>query len=130
MKWQGLSISRRPTDGRPRPNPGEESVRCNKVKTSRSILIKAIYTLKEFGNSKDTGHPVSQSDRSMDTGRITVTSCCTITTSYKHAINFGEMCYCYRLLLLAQCFMLYYVQTLLFIFYYFYSGVTPTAPLK
>lgn len=62
MKWQGLSISRWPTDGRPRPNPGEESVRCNKVKTPRSALTKAIHTLKEFGKNKDTGHSVSQSD--------------------------------------------------------------------
>lgn len=64
MKWQGLSISRQPTDGRPRPNPGEESVRCNEVKTSRSVLIKAVHTPKEYGRNKDAGHPVSQSDRS------------------------------------------------------------------
>lgn len=66
MSWAcemtGLSISRWPTDGRPRLNPGEESVRCNKVKTSRSVLIKAVYMLKKFGKNKDTGHPVSQSD--------------------------------------------------------------------
>lgn len=34
------------------------------------------------------------------------------------------------LLLLAQCFISYNVQTLLFIFHCSYSGVTPVAPLK
>lgn len=36
MKWQGLNVSRRPTDGQPSPNPGEEALRCNKVQNSYS----------------------------------------------------------------------------------------------
>lgn len=34
VKWQGLNVSRRPTDGQQSPNPGEEALWYNKVQNS------------------------------------------------------------------------------------------------
>lgn len=37
VKWQGLNVSRCPTDGQQSPNPGEEAGWCNKVQKSNRV---------------------------------------------------------------------------------------------
>lgn len=129
----------------------QESVRWNEVKTSRSVLIKAIYTPKKFARNKDTGHPVSQSDCSHGHWQnYSYYLCCLKSTLFNPGrgymlftlyfylkYNHNKLQTCNRFLgnVLCCCF-LHNVSCCTMsklccsCFIICYSGMTPTAPLK